>query len=149
MNTPNNQHTWGGALGGAFNIPCEEASTPSRKDVELMLALAVSASKSLGINLKPSLPTGSVENCMFEACILQVSDELMEEERDPQYWRERVVNFVRFSSLAYSRYYRKKLGRVGTKQEQWNRDWDFLLQSGNYNCRAGDLLPPDLAACMK
>ena len=114
-----------------------------------MLALAISASESLGISLIPCPPTQGGGNSMFEACVLQLGSELRAEERDQNYWRDRVANFVQSSCEAYSRYYRKKMGRAGTKQEQWKNDWDYLRKSGNYNCWAGDLLLPGLAACMK
>ena len=117
-----------------------------------MVVTAISMAQSLGFSVRRGVATRRKGDFLFEAVIDQFHrrcfKDMTEEQRESQYWRERVVDMVENSKVAYSRYYRKTLGRVGTKQQQWTGDWAYLRQSGKQDCKAADLLLPGLAACL-
>ena len=130
----------------------EERLTQQAEEVELMLLTAISSAQSLGFSVRRGVATWGKGDCIFEAVIDQFRrscfKDLMAEQREAQHWRDRVALMVEESTIAYSRYYRKASGRLGTKKEQWTEDWAYLRQRGNFDCPAGDLLLPGLAACL-
>ena len=117
----------------------QEHQTSQMKETAMFLAA------TLGVNLKPGVSSRGAGDCLIEACVdqfLRPEFELLDE-LEPQYWREKMVDMMKDNEIAYKTF--KPVKGKGTKKKQWTNDWAKLMQTGQFDCQAGDLMAPALA----
>mgnify|MGYP002629293857 CR=1 FL=1 len=134
--------------GGAVPQSKHRVGTRPEESAQLMLARAMSIASGQGAQLMPTIATQGRGDCLIEACINQFHDrpqfgELCDQE--PQFWRALAVNYIEDSERAFMMYSHNAAGR-GSKLDQWRHDCKLLRVSGEFQCRAGDLMPLGLAA---
>ena len=141
-----------GGIGGDMELREEERLAQQEIQAQMMLSTSISFAASLGINLRPGVATFGKGDCLIEACVDQFLradfEDLMEQEREPQYWRLKVFDMVENNITAYNMYKITKPTRKGSKEKQWAQDWVQLRQAGQFQCQAGDLMAPGLATIL-
>ena len=141
-----------GGAGGDMELGEEERLAQQQELTDLMLATAVSMAASLGVGLKPGVSTRGRGDCLIEACLDQFIqpqfESLTEEEKEPQFWRSKVVELVENNNKAYNMFKMIQTKSGITKKQQWTQDWAKLRQPGQYQCQAGDLMAPGLALAL-
>ena len=141
-----------GGAGGDMDLGEEERLAQQQELSDLMLATAVSMAASLGVGLKPGVSTRGRGDCLIEACLDQFIrpqfENLTEEEKEPQFWRSKVTELVENNNKAYNMFKMIQTKSGITKKQQWTQDWAKLRQPGQFQCQAGDLMPPGLALAL-
>ena len=141
-----------GGIGSNQGIDEEEMLVCLEEKAQLMQATAISYASSQGIHLRPGVSTYGRGDCIFEACIDQFIrpefENLTENELEPLYWRNKVVDLVENNLTAYQLYRMVKSKGAGSKKQQWTNDWVKLRQPGKFQCQAGDFLILGLATIL-
>ena len=141
-----------GGTGSNEGMDTDKMLVCLEEKAQFMQTIAISYASSQGINLRPGVSTYGRGDCIFEACIDQFSrpefENLTENELEPCYWRNKVVDLVENNLTAYQLYRMVKSKGSGSKKQQWTNDWVKLRQPGQFQCQAGDLLILGLATIL-
>ena len=141
-----------GGGGGCFGLNEEDRLALQEEQAQLMKTIAISYAAEHGCHLQPGVATRGLGDCLIEACIDQFLrpgfEVLGDNEKEPQYWRNKVADMVEENINAYKMYRMIKAKGQGTKQQQWTREWTRLRQPGQFDCKAGDFVAPGLATIL-
>ena len=141
-----------GGTGSSQEMDDEKMLVCLEEKAQLMQTTAISFASSQGIHLRPGVSTNGRGDCIFEACIDQFLrpefENLTENELEPHYWRNKVVDLVENNLTAYQLYRMVKSKGSGSKKQQWTNDWVKLRQPGQFQCQAGDFLILGLATIL-